>query len=193
MRKLFIIAILALLPLSAFAWGVVSISGGVAAPAGGCSTGDVVIGHNTGTTCQQVVEDNIVFVRFQALETCTIDRIRGYKCSAASDTNARFGIYADSSGSPTGSPLASGSNCSVAAGESDETLTSTLDAAVSLTKDAYYWLAVAGDFHISWYESTTTSANCRYQAWTYSATGSLPNVGTLSNWTILINLEGLAQ
>ena len=33
MRKLFIIAILALLPLSAFAWGVVSISGGVAAPA----------------------------------------------------------------------------------------------------------------------------------------------------------------
>lgn len=37
MRKLFIIAILALLPLSAFAWGVATISGGVAA-AGGCST-----------------------------------------------------------------------------------------------------------------------------------------------------------
>lgn len=38
MRKLFIIAILALLPLSAFAWGVATISGGVAAPAATCDT-----------------------------------------------------------------------------------------------------------------------------------------------------------
>lgn len=104
MRKLFIIAILALLPLSAFAWGVVSISGGVAAG----ETNYVLCGNDTdlsgGSDGGQAAKESFVYsidgADFTAEHTGTL-RYGYLRVGNSQDGGAtvfKIGVYVLSSG-----------------------------------------------------------------------------------------------
>jgi hypothetical protein len=165
--------------------------GGGAAPAG-CSEGSdqVIIGATTGTENDSFPHNYILFSKFTALHTCTIDSMSlGF--ATANQTHFRVGIYADSSGHATGSPLAYTSDLATT-GNGEQTVEGALNTTVDITQGTVYHLASVISLDCAPY-NTHSPGNADYQAWTYSASGALPDVGSLSTWEHYFGVAGLSQ
>lgn len=162
---------------------------------GGCTSDSVVVGDPDQSGDNAYTDSTLVYMsRWQAVQTCTIDRIE----IKLFDTNGvgihiRGGIYADSAGVP-GSLLQSSSyTATTQADGNPEDVIVTLSSPVAITSGTWYWTGRAQSAQVGSTSGTGSAANSKYYYWTYGDETAFPTGSTNGDWTHLFAEYGMAQ
>lgn len=131
--------------------------------------------------------DRIYYVPFWVPASVTADRVAFRVSTGQASANIKVGLYADSSGVPSGSP--------VDLGEVDASAAALIEVTISqsLTGDGYVWVGILNETasvavnstSAVWPISSSDLGTASMAAWTYAFhtatyTSGLPSVGTLT-------------
>lgn len=184
-------------PLELSWMNVTTVGGGVPAAAGGCAANTLTIGDSdpSGASTTSLTNESVIFSGYVAAQSCTIDEIRlELSNNGTEGYYIRAAVYADSAGSPTGSPLAQSAQVATAGTNSAETMSITLSSTVAMTASTRYWIAIwSADPDPSVYHNGDIANGTGYMSATYHATNNFPDVAGFSDWNKQYVVSGWSQ
>lgn len=133
---------------------------GLAAGGTACVSDSIALGDDTDGAAGQILgTKDVMCFKYQATCSGNIDELVFAIDGFAADEQITAGIYSDNAGAP--GTLLGDTNTQAGTGNDGDEYTFTLDSAVAVTENTYYWICIADDLEKSTYPVCDTSGGSR--------------------------------